>query len=105
MKIRLVDPSCSLRTDMKKLIFGLCNFANAPKIVLKEIFNNSVRALWNLEYVGPVSYTAWGISCLEPPLLNRGNQNSMKYEPPSYAPMKVNCLTQSLVFTPSQHPV
>jgi hypothetical protein len=75
---------------MKKLIVALCNFANAPKIVLKEICDNSVRALWNLEYVGPLSHTAWGFRYLEPPLLNRDNQNCMKYELPSYAPMKVN---------------
>jgi hypothetical protein len=94
-----------MRTDMKQLTVTFCNFTNVPKIVLKEIFDNSVRPLWDLEYVGPMSHTVWGYRGLEPPLLNRDNENCVKYVPPSYALMKVSRLTHILIFRPNQHPV
>jgi hypothetical protein len=57
---------------MKKLIVALSNFATAPKVVLKEIFDNSVRALWDVEYVEPMSHTAWGIPLFRTTVVKQG---------------------------------
>ena len=63
---------------MYKLIVALCNFANAPKIVLKEIFDKRVGALWDLECAGPMAHINCGFRGFEAQLLNRGNQNCMQ---------------------------